>query len=480
MEPVVDSGATAPAPRARRWRRRSVGLRTRILLTFGLGSLALSAFLALSSYNFTRSNLVDEREARAVAEIRQNAERLQVDLASNPTNVQAAIERLGAQRPLVYFRGTWTGDDARFSSTAIPDAMLTRVLDDAEPSLMRTEVDGELVVLVGVPLGDVDGAYFEFPTIDDVRSTVNSVGLALVFAAAITTLVGIVLGAIAASRAVRPLVAASQAAQAIAGGRLDTRLVESSDPDLSALTTSFNEMAATLQSRVERDARFTSDVSHELRSPLQTLKASIEVMQARRDEMPERAQAALDLMVADVARFQGLVEDLLEISRLDAGAVRLVVEELLVGEFVRQAVGISSAADTPVRVAANAEDVVIRGDRRRLARVVANLIDNGRSYGGGDMEVTVRVPDDEEPPTLVRISVEDHGPGVAENERALIFERFARGGVAGRRSGSEGAGLGLALVDEHVRLHRGRVWVEDRADGTPGACFIIELPAERV
>ncbi|MFM9084823.1 MAG: sensor histidine kinase, partial [Actinomycetota bacterium] len=107
----------------------------------------------------------------------------------------------------------------------------------------------------------------------------------------------------------------------------------------------------------------------------------------------------------------------------------------------------SSAADTPVRVAANAEDVVIRGDRRRLARVVANLIDNGRSYGGGDMEVTVRVPDDEEPPTLVRISVEDHGPGVAENERALIFERFARGGVAGRRSGSEGAGLGLALVD---------------------------------
>ncbi|MFM9226274.1 MAG: sensor histidine kinase, partial [Actinomycetota bacterium] len=108
------------------------------------------------------------------------------------------------------------------------------------------------------------------------------------------------------------------------------------------------------------------------------------------------------------------------------------------------------------------------------------LIDNGRSYGGGDMEVTVRVPDDEEPPTLVRISVEDHGPGVAENERALIFERFARGGVAGRRSGSEGAGLGLALVDEHVRLHRGRVWVEDRADGTPGACFIIELPAERV
>ena len=78
-------------------------------------------------------------------------------------------------------------------------------------------------------------------------------------------------------------------------------------------------MAEALQNRVERDARFASDVSHELRSPLMTLAASVEVMQARRDEMPERAQAALDLLVGDVARFQGLVEDLLEISRFDAG-----------------------------------------------------------------------------------------------------------------------------------------------------------------
>ncbi|MFM8846482.1 MAG: sensor histidine kinase, partial [Actinomycetota bacterium] len=113
-------------------------------------------------------------------------------------------------------------------------------------------------------------------------------------------------------------------------------------------------------------------------------------------------------------------------------------------------------------------------------RVGAPHLPTARSSGGGDWVAPVGGPDDADPPTLVRISVEDHGPGVAENERALIFERFARGGVAGRRSGSEGAGLGLALVDEHVRLHRGRVWVEDRADGTPGACFIIELPAERV
>lgn len=479
----------SPAPKARsmksdgpsrRWRIRPMGLRSRILLTFGLGSLALSLFLALATFNFTRSNLVDERTGSAINQTYADASRLAVDLQSNPTNIQTVLERLGADRPLVYLRGTWTGNDARFSSSVIPPSLLKAVLQNRQPTTMRIEVENELVLAVGVPIDSVDAAYFEFPSVDDVRSTLNSVNLALILAAGITTLLGVVLGAIAASRAVRPLTAASQAAQAIAGGRLDTRLAETEDPDLAVLTSSFNDMASALQLRVERDTRFTSDVSHELRSPLMTLAASVEVMQARRDEMPERAQAALDLLVADVFRFQGLVEDLLEISRFDAGGIRLNVDELLVGEFVRQAVAISSAPDTRILVAEIAEEMMIKGDRRRLARVVANLIDNGRAYGGGELEVSVFVPDDEDPPSQIWITVEDHGPGVPPDERDLIFERFARGSIAGRRSGSEGAGLGLALVDEHIKLHRGRVWVEDRLDGLDGACFIIELPAERV
>jgi signal transduction histidine kinase len=447
---------------------------------FGLGALVLSLFLALATYNYSRGNLTREREESAVEQVYENASRVASDLRSNPANIQSSIERLGADRPLVLFRGTWTGNDARFSSDDLPGGLLDAVVERRQPTQQRIEVDGELVLAVGIPLDDVDAAYFEFPSLNDVRSTLNSVRFALVIAAAVTTVLGIVLGAIAASRSVRPLAAASQAAQAFADGRLDTRLEESDDPDLAALTASFNNMASALQSRVERDARFTSDVSHELRSPLMTLSASVEVMQARRDEMPERAQAALDLLVADVARFQGLVEDLLEISRFDAGAVRLNVEQMLVGEFVLQAVAVSSLPGTSVLVAPNADELVISGDKRRLARAIANLIDNGRLHGGGELEVSVFVPDDEDPPSQVWITVEDHGPGVPVEERDLVFERFARGGVAGRRSSSEGAGLGLALVDEHVKLHRGRVWVEDRHDGLEGACFIIELPAERV
>ncbi|MBJ7425306.1 MAG: HAMP domain-containing histidine kinase [Ilumatobacteraceae bacterium] len=455
-------------------------MRSRILITFGLGSFALSLFLALATYNFTRSNLVEDREKNVIEQAYENAAQLAIDLRSNPSNTQTVIERLTANRPLLYFRGTWTGDNARFSSTVIDRDMLVAIIDNREPRTMRIEVDKELVLAIGIPLDSADAAYFEFPSMQDVRSTLNSINLALTLAAIITTLLGIFLGAIVASRAVRPLTAASQAAQAIAGGRLDTRLEETDDPDLSALTSSFNDMAAALELRVERDTRFTSDVSHELRSPLMTLAASVEVMHARREEMPERAQVALDLLIADVARFQGLVEDLLEISRFDAGAIRLNIEELLVGEFVRQAVAISSLPATSVLVSSTADQIIIRGDRRRLARVIANLVDNGRAYGGGELEISVFVPDDEDPPSQVWITVEDHGLGVPLEERDLIFERFARGVVAGRRSGSDGAGLGLSLVDEHVKLHRGRVWVEERHDGSEGACFIIELPAERV
>ena len=319
-------------------------------------------------------------------------------------------------------------------------------------------------MVVGIPLEDSTAAYFEFSDLADANSTLHNVGLSLLFGGMITTLAGALTGMIAAKRAIRPLGDAAQAAKAIAGGRLDTRLESTDDHDLQLLSTAFNDMAEALQNRVERDARFASDVSHELRSPLMTLAASVEVMKARRDDLPERAQAALDLLVGDVARFQGLVEDLLEISRFDAGAIRLHLEDLLVAEFVRQAVAVSSLPQSKLTVSDRAEGLIMHGDRRRLARVVANLIDNARVHGGGAPEISVTEAEGEgEPLAHVWIVVEDHGPGVPIEERSLVFERFARGAVAGRRSSSDGAGLGLSLVDEHVRMHGGRVWVEDRA-----------------
>jgi len=463
---------------------RRLGLRTRILLMFALGALILSGFLAAAAYSFARSSVINQRDEAGIEQAYRNAQVAQNELSANNPSAEAAVARLrslGVARFAINYRESWSASSAKYTSFAIPQEMRTRVITESTPARMITHVDGEPVLIIGIPLTVTDASYFEFVPLDDASEALSSVLLSLLFAGFITTIAGALLGVLIASRAVRPLGDAAQAAKAIAGGMLGTRLAPTDDHDLRILANSFNDMASTLQARVERDARFASDVSHELRSPLMTLAASVEVMKARRDEMPERAQAALDLLVADVARFQGLVEDLLEISRFDAGAIRLNLEDLLVAEFVRQAVAVSSAPTTPVSVTERGERVVIRGDRRRLARVIANLIDNARLHGGGDASITVTEPDGEgEPLGHVWITVADHGPGVPIEERDLVFERFARGAVAGRRSSSDGAGLGLALVDEHVRLHGGRVWVEDRIDGEPGARFVIELPGEEV
>jgi signal transduction histidine kinase len=312
----------------------------------------------------------------------------------------------------------------------------------------------------------------------EIREALRSVQIALLFSAFITILVGFGLGLFASRRAVRPLANAAQAARAIADGSLDTRLEPTDDPDLQVLTAAFNDMVSAMQQRVERDARFTSDVSHELRSPLMTLAASVQVMESRRDELSERSQAALDLLVGDVARFQGLVEDLLEISRFDAGAIRLVKEPLVAHEFVRQAISVSSMPKTEVHVSADVESVVIRGDKRRLARVLANLIDNARVHSGGRPTVHVQLADEDEPIGNIWIVVEDNGEGLIDGESEKIFERFSRGAAAGKRFGQEGAGLGLALALEHITLHGGRIWAENRQDGIVGARFIVEIAIE--
>ncbi len=467
-----------------KWRPARFGLRTRIMSMFVIGALLLSTFLAAVAYSFTRSSLINQRERTSTDQAYRNARVAQREISAGNTTATTIIDRLqqvGVSQAAINIDGAWASPSAKFNSEVIPQSMQARVIIDRIPAQMIVSVDRVPTLVIGIPLESSTAAYFEFADLSDANATLRNVGLSLLFGGLITTLAGALTGMIAAKRVIRPLGDAAQAAKAIAGGRLDTRLESTDDHDLQLLSTAFNDMAEALQNRVERDARFASDVSHELRSPLMTLAASVEVMQARRDEMPDRAQAALDLLVGDVSRFQGLVEDLLEISRFDAGAIRLHLEDLLVAEFVRQAVAVSSLPQTKLTVSDRAEGLILRGDRRRLARVVANLIDNARVHGGGAPEIMVTEAEGEgEPLGHVWIAVEDHGPGVPIEERALVFERFARGAVAGRRSSSDGAGLGLALVDEHVRMHGGRVWVDDRLDGEPGARFVLELPAEEV
>jgi two-component system sensor histidine kinase MtrB len=479
--------ARRPNPR----RIMRLGLRARFTIAFALGGLVLSALLATVTYGLVRENIVRQREASATRQVYSNARFIRDSLRTagvNPAETLEGLETPFGANPVLFLDGQWFGKNAARGRDEIPSELRDEVADGV-PARMAFSLDDDPHLAVGVPLPSVDAAYFEIVSLDEVQSTLNSLGIALLAAAVVTTIAGGLLGLTSSGRVLRPLGHLGVAAQAIAGGRLDTRVARPDDPDLGALIDSFNEMATALQERIERDARFASDVSHELRSPLTTLSASVEVLKARRSEMPERAQTALDLLDADITRFTQLVADLLEISRFDAGAQQLALEDVRIGELVLNAVG-AMHSSVPVAISAEAAAAIGYVDKRRLVRVIANLLDNAAKYGGGATSVEVSVVKEDDADGIghgsgavdrldvgkVRITVEDRGPGVPPEERERIFERFARGlTTAGSRGSGEGAGLGLALVWEHVALHGGRVWVEDRLDGEPGARFVIEL-----
>jgi two-component system, OmpR family, sensor histidine kinase MtrB len=457
---------------------RRLGLRARITISYALGALLISIAMATITYLVARQTLIQQREATLEVQAFVNANSLKDSLvaSANPNlpELLTALRNSPDTAPLVRFRE----QDVAFNPNtrgfeAVPDSLRSAVEQRRVGGRMRINIDDAPVFVIGIAL-PLDGSYYEITNLTELDRTLRSLRIVLVGAAALTTLLGAALGVWSSRLTTRPLGQAARAAEAIAGGRLDTRLESVDDRDLAVLTSAFNDMAAALEQRVERDARFASDVSHELRSPLMTLAASAEVLESRREELSERSATALDLLVADVKRFQGLVEDLLEISRFDAGQVRLNFEEVLISQFVPLAVRIVDS-DVPVVVRPGADDIVVRVDKRRLARAVANLLENARFYAGGATRVEVSVRPGE---PMVDIAVEDDGLGVPPDERSLIFERFARGTGAGNRSMSEGAGLGLSLVAEHLRLHHGRVWVEDKADGAPGARFVMELPID--
>jgi len=269
---------------------------------------------------------------------------------------------------------------------------------------------------------------------------------------------------------------------AIASGQLGTRLPAAiDDPDLAGLTGSFNAMVDQLQERIEREERFSSDVSHELRSPLTTLSTTLAVLEAHNAELSEPAQRALALLGADLRRFQRMVGDLLEIARSDAGSSDVALEEVTLGELVRRSVAANSRTlpgggpGPTVEVDPSVAQAWVTVDKRRFERVMANLLENAALYGGGATAVRVRPgPSDPDGRATVRVSVEDHGPGVSPTERSRVFERFYRGQTSGQRGAGNGTGLGLALVAEHVRLHGGRVWADEATGG--GARFTVELP----
>lgn len=475
-----------------------LGLLARVTFIYALGAMLLSTTVALATFALAQRNLISAFEDAASQQAYRNArlllggltteeelaelERTAIALAAGDDEVEGIFEDPsgsvldnlfipnGAQ--VLFIRSNGNEYSYGLESGSIPATLRSKVLAEGSGSLRYIDLGGSVVYGVGLDLAAHRVRYYEVAPMDDLVATLNSLRVILIGVSIAASLAGALLGYYSAKKALQPVGRIAAAAEAIAAGDFEARLDPTVDRDLARLTTSFNEMVDALRTRIERDERFASDVSHELRSPLMTLAASVEVLERRRDELPEPAQQAVTLLGQDVQRFQGLVEDLLEISRLDVGAATLDPTPLVLAQFLRAVVAQSRTPDIPVVVDRRFANLLIMADKRRLAQALSNLLENARKYADGATSVSYRLVG-----KRVQITVEDAGPGVAAEERLSIFDRFTRAKRdAGRRDSAMGVGLGLSLVSEHIRLHGGQVWVTDRMDGRGGARFVIEIP----
>ncbi|SCF08235.1 Signal transduction histidine kinase [Micromonospora viridifaciens] len=444
-----------------------LGLRARVTAAFAIGALLLAAAMALFSYDLTRRSLLEERERAAIRAAYFDAAIVRAGLDTDAPDVAEVLRSLdtgSTRRPLVQRDERWYARTAEVDATSVP-VKLQRMVRSGDPAVQRIRTDGQPVLLVGVPLSPTV-SYYEITSLREVEQTSQLVGLTLTAVAIMVAGSGAALGWYATRHSLRPLTAVADAAERIAAGDLSTRLDPATDPDLTRLSTSFNRMVAQLVRHIERDRRFAADVSHELRSPLQTLAAAASVLDRRREHHDERTAAAAGLVADEIARFQRLVDDLIELARTEHPVQR---ERVDVEALARDACRTHGLSERLVRPApeGNGEWLV---DRRRVAQILLNLVENAVRYAGGPVEVRLICEDDG---TGV-IEVDDDGPGVPEPDRELIFARFVRGRAAHARAGTDGTGLGLALVAGHAAAHGGRATVTDRSPG--GARFRVELP----
>lgn len=454
---------------------RATGLRTKIVVRFAAVALILSALLGVITYVSVRQLIFEDRRVSAIAQATSDARVVAATLRAgqgNPAEVLVALRPPRRSTPMLLHEGEWFAASLQVRPEDLPRA-LTDMVFDGTSARQVTEIGDQPVSIVGVPLTGDLGFYFEVFSLADVANTLSTLSRVLVVAGTVTTVAGAFLGALIARQVLRPLREITDVAEQIAAGELESRLDEEIDSDLGALTASFNRMAETLQMRIAREARFASDVAHELRTPLTTLLTTLSVLENRSRELSPQGQVALDLLGRDVRRLETTAADLVEVAKHDAGVVTADIEPLPATTLINRLLNRLGRPDLPVVVDQGAVRTLIHADEGRLERVLINLINNADTHGGGVTRITVSR--DRE---VVRLGVEDNGPGVNDEDRDRVFERFARGTSAQSSGGSSGSGLGLALANEATVLQGGRIWVEEAPGG--GARFVVELPAESI
>lgn len=334
----------------------------------------------------------------------------------------------------------------------------------------------------GTPVATFGGQlelYYLFP-LDVQVYQVNLVRTTLVLTTVTLVALLAILAAMMTRMVVRPVRLAAQTAQRLAAGLLDQRMVARGEDDLARLAVAFNHMAANLQRQIERleemsrlQRRFTSDVSHELRTPLTTVRMAADLIFSSREDFDPAVARSAELLQTELDRFEGLLTDLLEISRFDAGFAALDSEPVDLTAIVNSAVerleSVAQWSGSEVIVQVPDEPVVAEIDGRRVERILRNLLGNALEHGEGrPVLVTLRATDN-----AVAVAVRDHGVGLRPGEEKLVFNRFWRADPSRARQ-TGGTGLGLSISLEDARLHGG--WLEAWGEPGGGARFRLTLP----
>jgi two-component system sensor histidine kinase MtrB len=501
---VLRRGRRASAPVRKAW-RRSLQLRV-VAITLVASSLLVCAFgwfVAEHSAKILLNRAQDEAQTQMDGKVAYAYAQLTIILQARdpmlPPTMSSTVDYLAggdpteSGGPIVSMRAERYPDITPVTSVKMDtDQLITREMVEAvsagtgqKAQQIRTaEVGGvktKYLVYgssVPTPFGHVELYYLVPLTTEDqaateIRTTVLVTGLALVI------LLGLVAGLVT-RMVVNPVRDAARTAQRLSAGLLDQRMKVNGEDELALLAASFNQMAANLQRQIVRleemsrlQRRFTSDVSHELRTPLTTVRMAADLIFSEREDFDPAVARSAELLQNELDRFEGLLTDLLEISRFDAGFAALDAEHTdlvpIIERVADRLTGLADRVGVTIELRLPDTAVIAEVDPRRVERVLRNLVGNAVEHGERrPVEVTLACDE-----AAVAVTVRDHGVGLKPGEERLVFNRFWRADPSRARQ-TGGTGLGLSISVEDARLHGG--WLE--AWGTPGggAQFRLTLP----
>ncbi|MFF7179585.1 ATP-binding protein [Streptomyces sp. NPDC008121] len=476
---------------------RFTSLRLRLVVVFALVALTAAASASGIAYWLNREAVLTRTQDGALNDFRQEMQNRAATLPLHPTEeeLRGAAEQMasGSAGYSVLLLGErdegkpiiGASNPDTFTLADVPSALRAQVekrrpVTDANPYpyhlfWQRTQRGGTPYLVGGAKVDGGGPTGYMFKSLEAERADLNSLAWSLGIATTLALIGSALLAQAAATTVLRPVHRLGEAARQLGEGKLDTRLRVSGTDELADLSRTFNGAAESLQKRVadmsareESSRRFVADMSHELRTPLTALTAVTEVLEDEQDSLDPMIAPAVALVVSETRRLNDLVENLMEVTRFDAGTARLVLDDVDVADQVTACIDARAWLDA---VELDAErGIMARLDPRRLDVILANLIGNALKHGGSPVRVAIRMEDD----TLV-IEVRDHGPGIPEEVLPHVFDRFYKASAS--RPRSEGSGLGLSIARENALIHGGSITAANSPDGD-GAVFVLRLPSQ--